>query len=103
MENYYADINNQADIIAKLSNAYRLLIGGAGEINSIALATKNDVKDAIRRVNRLGEVIDTMLCEMNEREKAYIKYCKIKDELVRELVDKVYISDEIEEELKKTP
>lgn len=103
LENYYLDINNQVDLIGKLSNSYRLLIGGAGELNGIALSTKNDVRDAIKRVNKLGAVIDTMICEMNEREKAYIKYCKIKDELMREIVDKVYISDEIEEELKKTP
>lgn len=103
LENYYADINSQAELISKLSNAYRLLIGGAGELNSIALANKNDVKDAIRRVNRLGEAIDAIIYGMNEREKAYVKYCKLKDETMRTLLDKAYIDTEIEEDLKKTP
>ncbi|SMC23791.1 hypothetical protein SAMN02745134_01987 [Clostridium acidisoli DSM 12555] len=103
LENYYSDINNQVELLGKLTNSYRLLIGGAGELNGIALATKNDVRNAIKRVNKLGQVIDNILCEMNEHDKAYIKYCKLKDELMRELVDKVYISDEIEEEFKKTP
>ncbi|WP_026883881.1 hypothetical protein [Clostridium akagii] len=103
IENYYFDINNQVDLLGKLINSYRLLIGGAGELNGIALANKNDVKDAIKRVNKLGGVIDNIIQDMNDRNKAYIKYNKIKDELMREMVDEMYISEEIEEELKKTP
>ena len=103
IENYNFDINNQVDLLGKLVNSYRLLIGGAGELNTIALASKNDVRDAIKRVNKLGGVIDNIIQDMNDRNKAYIKYGKIKDELMRGMVDEAYISEEIEEELKKTP
>ena len=51
IEEYCVDINNLADLLAKLVNSYRLLIGGAGELNTIALAHKKDVKDALKRVN----------------------------------------------------
>lgn len=70
IENYYFDINNQVDLLGKLINSYRLLIGGAGELNGIALANKNDVKDAIKRVNKLGGVIDNIIQDMNDRNKA---------------------------------
>ncbi len=103
IENYNFDVNNQVDLLGKLVNSYRLLIGGAGELNTIALASKNDVRDAIKRVNKLGGVIDNIIQDMNDRNKAYIKYGKIKDELMRGMVDETYISEEIEEELKKTP
>lgn len=103
IENYNFDINNQVDLLGKLVNSYRLLIGGAGELNGIALASKSDVRNAIKRVNKLGGVIDNIIQEMNDRNKAYIKYSKIKDELMREIVDEAYIREEIEEELKKTP
>ena len=103
IENYNFDVNNQVDLLGKLVNSYRLLIGGAGELNTIALASKNDVRDAIKRVNKLGGVIDNIIQDMNDRNKAYLKYGKIKDELMRGLVDEAYISEEIEEELKKTP
>ena len=103
IENYNFDINNQVDLLGKLVNSYRLLIGGAGELNTIALASKNDVRDAIKRVNKLGGIIDNIIQDMNDKNKAYIKYGKIKDELMRELVDEAFISEEIEEELKKTP
>ncbi len=103
IENYDFDINNQVDLLGKLVNSYRLLIGGAGELNGIALASKNDVKDAIKRVNKLGGVIDNIIQNMNDRNKAYIKYNEIKDELMREIVDENFITEEIEEELKKTP
>lgn len=40
IENYYNDYCNLIDILSKLTNDYRLLIGGAGEINQIALMHK---------------------------------------------------------------
>lgn len=103
IENYEFDINNQVDLLGKLVNSYRLLIGGAGELNGIALASKNDVRDAIKRVNKLGGVIDNIIQDMNDINKTYIKYNRMKDELMRQIVDEAYISEEIEEELKKTP
>lgn len=44
MEEYYCDINNLADLLSKLSNNYRLLIGGAGEMNSMAVSHKKILK-----------------------------------------------------------
>ena len=49
MEEYYCDINNLTDLLSKLANNYRLLIGGAGEMNSMAVSHKKDVKDALHK------------------------------------------------------
>ena len=55
IQNYYTDINNLADILTKLVSSYRLIIGGADELNKIALSKKSDVKDALKRADSLGD------------------------------------------------
>ncbi|MEG2018685.1 MAG: hypothetical protein RR128_09545, partial [Clostridium sp.] len=61
METYYKDVNNLADLLSKLVNSYRLLIGGANELNGIALASKNDIKEALKRARDLGDIIDGVI------------------------------------------
>lgn len=100
VENYCRDLNSEVDIFFKLVNSYRLLVGGASELNQIALATKNDIKNAIKRVDKTGEVIDELLDEMQERDRIYIKYLKIKSENINEILSSEYVENEIEEELK---
>lgn len=101
VENYYYDINGLTELLTKLVNSYRLLIGGAGELNSIALATKSDVKKALRRVDKLGKVIDDIIYSINETDENYFKYCMLKEEILKEGINADFIKNEIEEELKK--
>lgn len=100
MEQYYVDINNLADLLAKLVNSYRLLIGGAGELNTIALAHKKDVKDALKRVNELGDVIDNVIHVLDRSSFSYMDYCKLKAQLLESRIQAQYIETEIDEELK---
>lgn len=88
IENYHTDICNLAEILSKLVNSYRLLIGGAAEINNIALASKRDVKKAISRANELGEVIDNIIEVLEDSDEAYLNYCKLKSKV---LVDEIKI------------
>ncbi|MDF2503108.1 MULTISPECIES: hypothetical protein [Clostridium] len=102
IENYYSDVNNLADLLGKMVNSYRLLIGGVGELNQIALANKNDVKNAIKRVDTLGNIIDNILHGMDDTNKHYIQYCKLKSEFLKKSVNIDNIRTEIEEELKSS-
>lgn len=102
IENYYRDVNNLADLLGKLVNSYRLLIGGVGELNQIALATKNDVKNALKRVDKLGNVIDEILSDMDCTNRDYIQYCKLKSEFLKRSINIDSIRTEIEEELKSS-
>ena len=83
IENYYTDYYNLIDILCKLTNNYRLLIGGAGEINQIALAHKKDVRKALKRVRVVGDMIDDILEILEKTEISYFDYCKIKADIVK--------------------
>lgn len=100
IDNYYVDICNLADLLTKLVSSYRLLIGGADELNKIALATKGQVKAAIKRACKLGEVIDDLIDALDDTEYNYINYCKIKADIVELQVLYNNIETEIDNELK---
>lgn len=100
VEEYYADINNLADLLNKLVNSYRLLIGGAGELNTIALAHKKDVKHALKRVDELGDVIDDLIDVLDKSSYIYLDYCKIKSQVMECKIQAQYIQTEIDDELK---
>ncbi len=100
IQNYYSDMNNLADFLAKLVNSYRLLIGGAAELNQIALAKKGEVKNALDRVDDLGEIIDDVIKVLDSIGYNYIDYCKIKAQIIKCKDQAQYIETEIDEELK---
>lgn len=100
IETYYIDLNNLVSVLNSLVNSYRLLIGGADELNKIALAKKGDVKDAIDRANNLGEVIDKIINTLDKTSISYLEYCAIKSEAVKCKLELDNINTEIDEQLK---
>ncbi|MBU3145458.1 hypothetical protein [Clostridium sp. CF012] len=100
IQNYYNDINNLADILTKLVSSYRLLIGGADELNKIALSKKSEVKDALKRADNLGDIIDETIKVLDNASYSYMSYCTMKTEVMKCKLQIEYIETEIEEELK---
>ncbi|AKN33349.1 hypothetical protein Ccar_21990 [Clostridium carboxidivorans P7] len=100
MEDYYNDINNLSDFLAKLVNSYRLIVGGAGELNGIALAHKKDVKKAIKTSNDLLKVINEVICMLEKTSCGYIDYCQLRAQIVESRMQAQYIQTEIDNELK---
>lgn len=100
IETYYIDINNLADLLSKLVNSYRLLIGGADELNKIALARRKDVRKALERADDLGEVIDGVIEALEKASDSYLDYCSIKSEIIKDKLNLKNIHTEIDEELK---
>lgn len=100
IETHYTDICNLADLLTKLVNSYRLLVGGANELNGIALAKRSDVKDALKRVDEVGELIDDVIDALEVCEYSYLQYCKLKSEFIKTNFQAKYIQTEIDEELK---
>lgn len=98
IENYYLDICNLAEILTKFVNSYRLLIGGAEELNQIALATKKDVKKAIARADELGEIIDKILDVIENSNQAYLNYCELKSQVLECKIRIGYIEDELNQD-----
>lgn len=101
VEDYYLDLNSLAELLSKLTNSYRLLIGGAEELNTVALATKKDVKNAINRANELGKIIDRLINTIGKADYSYSEYCKLKNEIMEARLNLEYIENEMEEQLKK--
>ncbi|MDF2881352.1 MAG: hypothetical protein K0R54_1909 [Clostridiaceae bacterium] len=100
VDNYYVDVNNLVDVLSKLVSSYRLLIGGAAELNQIALAKKKDIKDAIDRASDLGDIIDKVIESLEKTEGTYLDYCKLKSKILECKVESQFVETEIDEELK---
>lgn len=100
IQDYYTDINGLADLLSKLINSYRLLIGGANELNGITLAHRGDVRDALKRADKLGDIIDDLLECMEGSGHGYVEYCKLKSEVIKYQLEAQYIQTEIDNELK---
>lgn len=100
VETYYVDINNLADLLGKLVNSYRLLIGGADELNKIALAKKKEVKEALNRADELGEVIDRVIFALENATFSYVDYCNLKADIIKCKLTSEHIETEIDDELK---
>ncbi len=59
-----------------LSESYRLLVDSAEEFNGITLAHKKDLKDAIRRADHLGKIIDRIIDTLDDTVKDWIYQLK---------------------------
>lgn len=99
LEDYYCDLNNLSGLLTNCVSSYRLLIGGASELNQITPATRHDVKKAIDRVNKLGDIIDELLQTMECYQIDYINYCKIKASVMECKLNRKFVLSQIEEEL----
>lgn len=99
INNQYTDVSNLTSLLSTLVNSYRLLIGGAYELNNISEAKKSDVKEAVKRADNLGEIIDEIIKTLDECNTSYVKYCKIKKSFMDDKVIKDNILTEINNEV----
>ncbi|EGT3615988.1 hypothetical protein FHH43_07020, partial [Clostridium perfringens] len=58
---HFNEVNNLSSILNSYANTYRLLVGAAGELNGIAKVRKRDLDEALDRVDKMGEIIDSVL------------------------------------------
>lgn len=100
IDNYVVDINNIAELLTKLVNNYRLLVGSADELNKIALSKKSEVKDALKRADELGDIIDDIIKVLDDFGYNYINYCKLKSQVLESKMNIQFIEAEIDEELR---
>lgn len=99
IEKHSSDINNLAELLFKFTNSYRLLIGGAADLNTIALARKKEVRNAIKRADELGEIIDELIEVIDYCDYTYFNYCKVKSDYITCKTKLDIIKTEIDEEL----
>lgn len=99
IEDYCADINILTDVLTKTAASYKLLVAAAEDYNTIALATKSEVKKALKRANKLGEVVDDLIEVLDDVVDGYEDYCKLKGKIIKSRMESSYILTEIDVEL----
>ncbi len=67
------DIKVMLDMLVPLISSYRLLAGAANELNNISAVSKHDLKEAVKRTDDMGEIIDDMQDELHRAVKLYLK------------------------------
>lgn len=96
---YYGELTNLVILLEKYVGAYRVLIGAADELNGIAMAKKSDVKAALKRSDRMGDLIEDLLDVIESCECTYLNYVKIKSEILILRTKRDIILTEIDDEL----
>lgn len=100
INSYCQDINCLVEILNKTTLTYRTLVGAANELNNIALSSKGEVKEALKRARSLGEIIDDIINTLEYTIDDYDCYCKMKSEIIRCNLNTSFIELEIQEDIK---
>ena len=99
MKEYYVDINNLNQLLKTMVDSYRLLIGGAAELNNIYEAKSSYVKEAVHRANEFGDIIDNVIDLLDECGQTYFKYCALVGDYILKKSDDKIILTEVDNEL----
>lgn len=99
MKEYYVNINNLNQLLKTMVDSYRLLIGGAAELNNIYEAKSSYVKEAVHRANELGKIIDNVIDLLDECGETYFKYCALVGDYILKKSDNKVILTEVDDEL----
>lgn len=62
-------------------------------------ARRSDVKHALDRVNKMGDIIDELLKSIEHCEEGYIDYCKIKSNIMKCKIEESIVLAEIEDDI----
>lgn len=96
---HYRDMCNLQDSLTKLTNSYRTLIGGANDLNGIALAKKGEVKDALKRADEVGYIMDDVISAIRKSQCRYLDYCVMYSNQIKTIINPQFLLAEIEKEL----
>ena len=100
IEGYAKDIDMTVEQLVRLVGIYKTLIDSTVNLNAITLASKSDVKDTLKRVREVGEMIDEVIDSLDDATGTWSKYLKLKTEYINCRLDIYYIEAQIEEELR---
>ena len=99
IKEYYVDINNLNQLLRTMVDSYRLLIGGAAELNNIYEAKSSYVKEAVHRANELGKIIDDVIELLDVCGESYFKYCALVGDYILKKSDSNKILTEVDNDL----
>lgn len=100
IEGYAKDIDMTVDQLVKFVGVYKTLIDSASNLNCITIASKSDVKDALKRARKVGSIIDEIIDSLDYAVCTWSKYLRLKTEYINCRLDIDYIEAQVEEELR---
>ncbi|WWU64103.1 hypothetical protein QJR26_13855 [Clostridium baratii] len=95
IEDHFSELVKMSGLLKTLVDSYRLLIASASDINTIAIRRTKDVEKAIDRADEVGKLIDEIVKIMDAYEHCYIKYSKVKNEIVSLTYEKKKLKNEL--------
>jgi len=100
IESYGRDLGFTIDQLCKLVVSYKTLVDTASNVNCIAIASKSDIKDALKRARQVGCLIDELIDVLDYSICTWSKYMKLKTEYINCRLDLCTIEAEVEEEIR---
>lgn len=72
-DDIFRDMKQIIDVLVGLVGSYRLLVGAANELNTIALAHRHEVEEALELVNKMADIIEELENEIKKLMRIYIR------------------------------
>lgn len=82
MVSHFEDLTKLTNLLNSYVNSYRLLVAGASELNTIYGRKSKEVEKAIDRADNVGADIDEILKVIDTYQDSYLKYIKLKNDIV---------------------
>lgn len=95
MDVHYDDLMNLTELLKRLVDSYRLLIGGVAELNTVYHRKKSGVEDGLDRVEALGDIIDHVIKILDMHGEKYLEFIAVKGKTVSEKYEKKYMVTDI--------
>ncbi|MEG1004060.1 MAG: hypothetical protein RSF37_11685 [Clostridium sp.] len=95
MDDHFSELIKMSDLLKTLVDSYRLLIAGAVDVNILPVRRTKDVERALDRADEVGKLIDRIVEVMDDYEYSYIKFSKIKNEVVSLNYEKKKVKNEL--------
>lgn len=70
---YQHRIREATMLLTSLTNSYRVLVDAADQFNRISMAHRDDVKEAVKRAEEMGDIVDEVLKELKYRLREYFR------------------------------
>ena len=96
---YHNDLVNLLKMLDIYVINYRNLVSTLNDINLNILISKRKKRRAIKQVEELGCIIDALLESICKAQQCYLRYVKMKCDVLCEIINRDFIKLEIEQEL----
>ncbi|MBU5316001.1 hypothetical protein KQI30_06930 [Clostridium bornimense] len=86
-EDYFLTLSRTIDLMARLVDSYRILIGTASQLNTIGLAEKKEIKEALRLANNITCILDDYIEAIDSCGRGYLSYFCFKMQILQSIAE----------------